>query len=189
MGKATRLYSSNKLPEFLYTHPVTTNRIGDAYGRAGDYPYRQRPDSLDYHLLKANLKLRQIDNPKQAINHFAKTLKEKRYRNREAQQYGYVLALMEDHRYVDARKSLNELLEQRPNQINYIVTNAQLQEKSGITKNHDKKITDFLFPERQLQERKLNIFSFLQFYGIDLIQMLFDKINNNENRHQIILID
>jgi len=126
MGKATRLYTSGKLPEFLSTHPITTNRIADAYGRAGDYPYRQRPDSLAYLLLKAKLKVREIDNPKEAVKYFASSLAERRYRNEEAQRYGYVLALMAANQLAAARVELDKLLHKRPTQLHYIITNAQL---------------------------------------------------------------
>ncbi|OQX31885.1 MAG: hypothetical protein B0D96_03970 [Candidatus Sedimenticola endophacoides] len=126
MGKATRLYRSGKLPEFLSTHPVTTDRIADAFGRAEDHPYRQRPESLEYHLVKAILKLRQIENPRQAVDYFASSLREKRYRNREAQQYGHALALIEERRYAEARPVLEALLGARPEQIHYIVAHARL---------------------------------------------------------------
>lgn len=116
------------------THPVTTNRIADAYGRAGEYPYRQRPDSLAYHLLKAKLKIRQIDNPKQAVKYFSTTLTEGRYRNKEAQRYGYVQALLENHQYEQARKELDKLLSQRPTQLHYIVADAQLLKAVGKDK-------------------------------------------------------
>ena len=32
------------------THPVTSSRTADAMGRAEQYPYRQTPEFLRYHL-------------------------------------------------------------------------------------------------------------------------------------------
>lgn len=131
MGQATRLYDDGRLPEFLRTHPVTTNRIADARGRAGNYPYRQRPDSLDYHLLRAILKNRQFNNSKDSVKYFRETLASHRYRNEEAQRFGYVLALIDDRQYTKASDLLKSLLLQRPEQIAYIITQAQLLNKSG----------------------------------------------------------
>jgi predicted Zn-dependent protease len=55
MGRANQLYAT-KVPVFLRTHPVTTSRIADATGRAEQYPYRHRPDSLGYLLTRAALR-------------------------------------------------------------------------------------------------------------------------------------
>ena len=114
MGKATRLYDNGQMPEFLRTHPVTSNRIADARGRAGAYPYRQRPESLDYHLLRARLRGLEFPTPKAAVTFFRGTLDSHRYRNEEAERYGYVLALTANRQHEVAKGQLNELLRQRP---------------------------------------------------------------------------
>ncbi|MES9855210.1 MAG: M48 family metalloprotease [Sedimenticola sp.] len=134
MGKASRLYDSGRLPEFLRTHPVTSNRIADAYGRAGDYRYRQRPDSLGYHLLRAKLRSAQFDNPNEAVLFFEKTLSEGRFKNREGQQYGYLLSLLATRRYQEAKAALIKLQKKRPHQIEYIVANALIEKGNGHPK-------------------------------------------------------
>ncbi|MES9958159.1 MAG: M48 family metalloprotease [Sedimenticola sp.] len=131
MGKNTRLYDTGKLPEFLRTHPVTTNRIADAHGRADRYPYKQRPDSLEYNLLRARLKSSQFSKPVEAVKYFRSSLQEKRYRNREAQRYGYLLSLITTRDFKTAREQLDLLLQKRPQQIDYIVADALLLKKSG----------------------------------------------------------
>ncbi len=131
MGRATRLYDNGELPEFLRSHPVTTNRIADARGRASAYPYRQRPDSLDYHLLRARLRSAEFDTPKEAVTFFRNTLASHRYRNEEADRYGYVLALTEARRYREAKKELNKLLRARPTEIAYLVAQADLLARQG----------------------------------------------------------
>ncbi len=127
MGKASRLYDSGKLPEFLRTHPVTTNRIGDAYGRADEYHYQQRPDSLEYHLLKARLRSAQFSSADEAIVFFKKSLDEGRYRNEEGQRYGYLLSLLAARQYPEAKKVLQQLRQKRPQQIDYIVAEALME--------------------------------------------------------------
>ena len=131
MGKATRLYDKGTLPEFLRTHPVTSNRIADAYGRADDYRYQQRPDSLEYHLLSARLRAAEYSNPNDAILFFSKSLSEGRYRNEEGQRYGYLLALLAGRRYPEANQQLEQLLKKRPQQIDYIVADALIKKGLG----------------------------------------------------------
>ena len=126
LGRSSRLYDGGTLPEFLRTHPVTSNRIADARGRAGEYPYRQQPDSLDYHLVRATLKANEFADPEQAVTHFRDTLSGKRFRNEEAQRFGYALALKRAKRPGEALDQLRPLLLDRPEKIAYMVTQAQL---------------------------------------------------------------
>ncbi|OOZ37488.1 M48 family metalloprotease [Solemya velesiana gill symbiont] len=131
MGQATRLYDTGQLPEFLRTHPVTSNRIADAHGRADQYRYRQRPDSLEYHLLRAQLKASEFTQDKNAVQFFGSSLRDGRYRNEEGQRYGYMLSLIAAREMDRAREQLNILLKQRPQQIHYIVADALLLKKTG----------------------------------------------------------
>lgn len=144
MAKATRLYTSGSLPEFLLTHPVTSNRIADARGRAGAYGYRQTPDSLEYHLVRAALKSGQFRSPKEAVTHFQETLNTHRYRNEESQRYGYALALIADRQFDKAQKQVDTLLRTRPEQIAYIDLQSQLLEKRGSLKEAQLVIQDGL---------------------------------------------
>jgi predicted Zn-dependent protease len=52
---AGRFYESNA-PAYLRTHPVTSERIGDMQMRVQEMRYRQRPDSIEFTLLRARLK-------------------------------------------------------------------------------------------------------------------------------------
>ncbi len=131
MAQANRTFDSGEVPEFLRTHPVSTNRIANAYGRAGDYRYRQKPDSLDYHLLKARLKAENFSDPDDAVTFFRSSLEERRFRNEEGQRYGYVLSLERARNYPLARHELRKLLTERPTQIDYLVAEALLLKKSG----------------------------------------------------------
>ncbi|MCW8882327.1 MAG: M48 family metalloprotease [Sedimenticola sp.] len=126
MGKASRLYDNGKLPEFLRSHPVTTNRIADAYGRANDYPYKQRSDSLGYHLARERLRVLAFNDPREGIDFYSKSLEEGRYRNEESHQYGYALSLIGNRQYSQARELLAKLTSLRPTQIEYLAAKAEL---------------------------------------------------------------
>ncbi|MBU0501061.1 MAG: M48 family metalloprotease [Gammaproteobacteria bacterium] len=126
MGKASQAYST-KLPEFLRTHPVTTNRIGDALGRAEKYPYRQHSDDIRYHLLRSWLKLRDFPQPGKAVDYFSNNLREGRYNNKDAEEFGLALALMQKRQYDQARPILSRLLQGRPQTVEYRLALADLE--------------------------------------------------------------
>jgi len=134
MGKNNRLYDSGQLPEFLRTHPISTNRVADAFGRADEHPYRQKPDSLEFHLSRARLKVASFDNAADSLIHYRNTVNEGRYRNETAQRYGYVLALMASREYTAAEKELAQLLSQYPEQVEFIVAQADLKKATGQAK-------------------------------------------------------
>ncbi len=131
MGKATRLYDNGKLPEFLRTHPVTTNRIADAYGRARTFPYKQRVDSLGYHLIRERLRVLAFKAPSEGVTFYRRTLEEGRYRNRAAAQYGFLLALIATRAYTEAEVIAQSLMADKPQQVEYIAALAELQKQSG----------------------------------------------------------
>lgn len=132
MAKANQAYSS-RLPELLRTHPVSTNRIGDALGRASKYPYRQYKENLRYHLLRAWLRVKSFSQPSKAVVHFRSTLKQGRYRNKEAHEFGYALALKQKRAYGESRKILARLLAKRPRMAEYRIALADLDASSGKT--------------------------------------------------------
>jgi beta-barrel assembly-enhancing protease len=59
-----RLQAGNRIyegtaPAYLRTHPMTVERISDMQNRTRDLRVRQRPDSLDFHLVRARLRVLQ----------------------------------------------------------------------------------------------------------------------------------
>lgn len=133
LAKTTRV-SESQAPEFLRTHPVTTSRIADSLNRARQYGVRQRPDSLRFHLARANLRQRNESNPARAVEHFAKTLEQGRYRDETAHRYGYVLALTRAGRLEAARRQLEPLLEAHPSQTEFLVLRAEIDRRAGNPK-------------------------------------------------------
>ncbi|WP_201245887.1 M48 family metalloprotease [Halochromatium salexigens] len=130
LAKTTRI-SDSAAPAFLRTHPVTTSRIADAMNRARQHGVRQRPDSLRFHLARANLRQRRESNPARAVEHFEKTLEQGRYRDETAQRYGYALALIRAGRLEAARQQLAPLLEAHPSQTEFLVLRAEIDRRAG----------------------------------------------------------
>ena len=130
MAKAGRTYE-NSAPEFLRTHPVTSNRIADALARAEHFGYKQRPDDLRFHLVRARLREHSLKNPEKAIGHFKANLNAGRYRNKSAETYGYALSLARGGQVTRARDLTRDLLELHPNQAEFIILDARLDAKAG----------------------------------------------------------
>ena len=130
MERATRLYASDT-PEFLRTHPVSTSRIADSKTRAESYPYRQYPDDLRYHLLRAQLRVRAITDPDEAVRSFRQSLAEERYRNQAAERFGLALALTRAKDYGAARNTLGPLIKADPGRSEYVIALAAIEQRAG----------------------------------------------------------
>jgi len=87
---ATRIYE-NGAPEWMHDHPMTTERIADIQGRIRSADVRQRPDSLDFNLTRARLRVMQ-DRSVKGLNEtraaFEDQLKRGSYANELAIHYG-----------------------------------------------------------------------------------------------------
>lgn len=125
LSKATRVYETDA-PDYLRTHPVTTDRIADSLARAERFGARQRPDSLAFLLTRAKLRQASYRRPEQAVDHFAQTLREGRYRSETVERYGYALALQRARRLQDAKRESDRLLASHPSQAEFIVLDAEL---------------------------------------------------------------
>ena len=125
LTQATRIYESGA-PTLLRTHPVSTDRIADALGRADNYPYKQYTDSLQYHFVRAKLRNNSFRLPSEAVDYFDATLKDGRYRHRDAEEYGYLLALTADQQFDKAEQTFEQLLKKHPNEPAVIIAGADL---------------------------------------------------------------
>jgi len=133
LSKATRVYES-AAPDYLRTHPVNSSRIADALGRAEQYGHRQRPDSLRFHLVRANLRQRSYKSAEKAVQHFRETLAKGRFRSKTAERYGYALALVRNGELTKAQQQARQLLEQHPSQLEFVVLQADIHRRGGDAK-------------------------------------------------------
>ncbi|MGD8678157.1 MAG: M48 family metalloprotease, partial [Chromatiales bacterium] len=125
LGRSSRS-GAVTVPEFLQTHPVSSDRIAEALGRSEKFPLNMAPEDLRFHLVRASLRAEQFGSSRGAIQHFESTLREGRYRNEEAERYGYVQALYRGRQYGKAMQELNKLLGKRPRDPYYRVTKARI---------------------------------------------------------------
>lgn len=102
LQRATRVYEGGA-PSYLRTHPVTHERIADIQNRAQEMRYRQVPDHIDFHLVRAKLKAA-FDPLRDAIAFFRDGLAEKRFLSEAGSRYGLTAALLRARDFASAKK-------------------------------------------------------------------------------------
>ena len=108
MQRSTRVSEDSTLPGYFRTHPVTSERIADVQNKAAAMPYRQHPDTLEFHLVRAKLRADAGDS-RDAVANFESALRERRYVTEAAARYGLVSALLRAGRLRDAQAELGRL--------------------------------------------------------------------------------
>jgi len=94
LQQGTRIYEG-AAPAYLRTHPLTVERIADIQNRARSLPTRQRPDSLDFKLIQARLRVLQETSHqgwRDQLEHFRSQLKNRTTNSPIAAQYGIAVA-------------------------------------------------------------------------------------------------
>ena len=105
---------SQRPPEYLSTHPVTTNRIAEARDRAARLPYRQHESSESYYLVRASLRVRTTDDAQRVLEQLADEAATGEARSIAANTYGQALAMVRLGREEEARGLLERLVESAP---------------------------------------------------------------------------
>lgn len=134
MQRATRLYEGGA-PSYMRTHPLTFERMADMQNRVSEMPYRQVPDSLAFHMVRARLIA--LDGlPSDAVLMFRDRIEQKKYANELAVRYGYVVAMMrkqdlKPNDVTGAREQMDMLLEKAPEDPMILALHAQLEMRTG----------------------------------------------------------
>ena len=104
-------------PAFLLTHPLTTERIADIQNRVRETPYRQRPDSFDFQLVRARMRVLQ-DTTAQGLRDtraaFEDQLKTHSYASEAAIRYGLAVVLLRQNDVNGAQRELDEVTKRVP---------------------------------------------------------------------------
>jgi predicted Zn-dependent protease len=93
LQRYTRISDGGSVPSYLRSHPVTAERIADAESRAEGMPYRQRVDSLEYHLVRAKLRA-EAGDVREAVQSFGNAVNDRRFANEPGARYGLAVALL-----------------------------------------------------------------------------------------------
>lgn len=108
MQTASRAYTDN-MPAYMRSHPLTTERIADIDARNRDAHYRQRADSLEFHLVRARIRVLQdpsINGLREARTMFESQLATQNLQQMAAARYGLALLAQREGRLDLARQQL-----------------------------------------------------------------------------------
>ena len=138
---------SAQAPEFLRTHPLTTRRIADAAARAAAYSGAlEVEESQSFLLVRAKLIVSSHKSPRDAVEFFTRRLAGARQGDeRDADRYGYTIALSAAGHYALAREQARLLLSGDPENVAYLLAAADIEVRQG---NYDAAFEIFSKAER-----------------------------------------
>ncbi|MBV1915731.1 MAG: M48 family metalloprotease [Pseudomonadales bacterium] len=125
----TKRFSGQNPPEFMLTHPLTESRIADTRNRAEQYPKRASyiRDTLQYHIIKARLKVLTVQNPGELVKYYRAKVDEGISPYPETDLYGLMLAYDKAEKHEQAKQVLAELLRINPEKIEYLLAQSELE--------------------------------------------------------------
>lgn len=113
-----------RIPEFLRTHPVTTDRISEARARAKDYPRIHSEDSPSYGIARSRIVVDRFETPARAVEHFER----KSYqRQSDFERYGRAIAYQRDGQHDKANQIFEDLIDKDQKVIAYHIGLAETQ--------------------------------------------------------------
>jgi beta-barrel assembly-enhancing protease len=110
MQNSTKSYT-DATPAYLRSHPLTTERIADIQARTRDQRYRQHADSLDFHLIRARLRVLQdpsMQGLRDAATAFETQLEQKTRMQIVSAKYGQALIALRRGETTHAQELLRE---------------------------------------------------------------------------------
>ncbi|MCP4277316.1 MAG: M48 family metallopeptidase [Gammaproteobacteria bacterium] len=148
MGRASGSLSGNRIPEFLLTHPMSSDRMAESRARAQKYPIVETNDSNGYEIARARIRLLTSSRPEAALEQFKQLQNSPDKAGKLEIEYGVAIANMQMGNYKTAEGQLTTLLSNNEEIIPLHSALAISQAKTGDT---DKALTTFetamqLFP-------------------------------------------
>ena len=122
-------YQQNSIPEFLRTHPLTLSRISESKSRAATYPRKKYDNGEFYDLIRAKVYVENYDDASRAVKEYQAKLKaaEREELPTQALEYGLALALLRNGNFLEARRLIEDLLIEKPDNISYILASAAIE--------------------------------------------------------------
>jgi predicted Zn-dependent protease len=123
-----KLQASNRLsesgPEYLRTHPITSNRLAEAYDRARRLNGQKSAiNSADFDHAQARILALYAESPKQALAALDSLFKNK---SDAAYLYGRAITLMRARNFNGASRLASSLQHQHPDQVRYRMLEADI---------------------------------------------------------------
>lgn len=128
LQRTNRLYDNNA-PDYLRTHPLSSQRVADIDNRVDQLPYKQVRDSDEFHLTRARLAAME-GTADEAVSRLRDLVTNKKTPLEAAGRYGLALALARQNKFAEAEKEL--ALASQTSQSPMIANlRAELRAKSG----------------------------------------------------------
>lgn len=129
MGRRAGLAGS-RVPEFLQTHPITSNRIAESRNRARQLDVDPQPDSLGYRLGRERLRVLTVPEGTDARAYYASLLENVKDRD-DSHDYGRALSFMSSDAAAEAIPILLGLSQRNPSVMQYRSALGQAQMLAG----------------------------------------------------------
>nr|MBP8310862.1 M48 family metallopeptidase [Burkholderiaceae bacterium] len=116
LQQSSRIYES-AAPGYMRSHPLTAERIADMQSRAQEGRYRQRPDSIDFRLMRAKLRALATPTVDGLIGiraQFERQLRDRSTHDELAAWYGVAVAALAQRDYAAADKAVQETRKRLP---------------------------------------------------------------------------
>jgi predicted Zn-dependent protease len=114
----------SRIPDFLRTHPVTTERISEANSRAREYTRVDNEDSATYGIARARILVDSYENPERAVELFERSA----YKDQsDVERYGRAVAYQRNGQHREANIIFDELAGRDKKVIAYHIGLAQSQ--------------------------------------------------------------
>lgn len=110
LQSASRNYS-DLTPAYLRSHPLTSERISDIQSRIRETPYRQRVDSIEFHLVRARVRVLQdesVQGLRETALAFENQLTQLSRQQKAGAQYGLAFLELKRGNHVKAQEWLDK---------------------------------------------------------------------------------
>jgi len=140
LQKNSRYYDkNNRMPDFLSTHPITTDRVAESRDRAANYPpmsVKKTPNEARlFALARAKLLVSTHKNPDKLLKRLQKAQQSGRFRDERALRYGLALTGLETGQTESVAELQTWLVKQDGDQPIYHLLAIRL---AAAEKNHQK---------------------------------------------------
>ena len=115
LQRGQQLYGT--VPEFLSTHPLTTNRIADSQSRASHFMPKAYREDLGFDFLQNHLRALTASNRHGLVTQYEKELPQTPPAQRPAVEYGYAVTLKNEGNPAKTIPILERLHQQDPNNL------------------------------------------------------------------------
>ncbi len=122
---------SQRMPEFLSTHPLDENRIADSKNRANSLPALEHIQNIEFLLMKHRVSIHYSNDTEAYVAALQRALPQLNGVEADAARYGIALGQLESGQFVEATQSLQTVLLKEPTRITYVMLQADIARAAG----------------------------------------------------------